>query len=100
LLVLSLRGRPILPPEVGATLSEFAEDVQKTLGNPGVVPNSVRFELGGAYAQQQIAFRGLAAIFGAAIAAVFVLLLFLYENFATAIATLVMPLLAVCAVFI
>jgi predicted RND superfamily exporter protein len=35
-----------------------------------------------------------------AIAAVFVLLLFLYESFAAAIAILVMPLLAVCAVFI
>ena len=39
-------------------------------------------------------------MFGAAISAVFVLLLFLYESFATAIAILVMPLLAVCAVFI
>jgi hypothetical protein len=68
--------------------------------DPGVVPNSVRFELGGAYAQQQIAFRGLAAVFGAALAPVFVLLLFLYESFATAIAILMMPLLAVCAVFI
>ena len=60
----------------------------------------MRLELGGAYAQQQIAFRGLAGVFGAAIAAVFVLLLFLYESFAAAIAILVMPLLAVCAVFI
>jgi CzcA family heavy metal efflux pump len=84
----------------GRDLGSVAADVQKTLGNPGVVPNSVRFELGGAYAQQQIAFRALAAVFGAAIAAVFVLLLFLYESFATAIAIMVMPLLAVCAVFI
>jgi len=84
----------------GRDLGSVAADVQKTLGDPGVVPNSVRFELGGAYAQQQIAFRGLAAVFGAAVAAVFVLLLFLYESFATAIAILTMPLLAVCAVFI
>jgi CzcA family heavy metal efflux pump len=84
----------------GRDLGSVAADVQKTLGTPGIVPNSVRFELGGAYAQQQIAFRGLAAVFGAAIAAVFVLLLFLYESFAIAIAILVMPLLAVCAVFI
>jgi multidrug efflux pump subunit AcrB len=84
----------------GRDLGSVAADVQKALGDPGVVPNSVRFELGGAYAQQQIAFRGLAAVFGAALAAVFVLLLFLYESFATAIAILIMPLLAVCAVFI
>src|ERR1700726_4279617 len=84
----------------GRDFGSVAADVQKTLGDPGVVPNSVRFELGGAYAQQQIAFRGLAAVFGAAVAAVFVLLLFLYESFATAIAILTMPLLAVCAVFI
>jgi multidrug efflux pump subunit AcrB len=84
----------------GRDLGSVAADVQKTLGTPGIVPDSVRFELGGAYAQQQIAFRGLAAVFGAAIAAVFVLLLFLYECFAIAIAILVMPLLAVCAVFI
>jgi|HubBroStandDraft_6_1064221.scaffolds.fasta_scaffold14772_2 CzcA family heavy metal efflux pump len=84
----------------GRDLGSVAADVQKTLGDPGIVPNSVRFELGGAYAQQQIAFRGLAAVFGGAVAAVFVLLLFLYESFATAIAILTMPLLAVCAVFI
>jgi multidrug efflux pump subunit AcrB len=84
----------------GRDLGSVAADVQKSLENPNLVPNLVRFELGGAYAQQQIAFRGLAAVFGAAIAAVFVLLLFLYESFATAIAILVMPLLAVCAVFI
>jgi CzcA family heavy metal efflux pump len=84
----------------GRDLGSVAADVQQTLRNPGIVPNAVRFELGGAYAQQQIAFRGLVMVFGAALAAVFVLLLFLYESFATAIAILVMPLLAVCAVFI
>jgi multidrug efflux pump subunit AcrB len=84
----------------GRDLGSVAADVQKSLENPVLVPNSVRFELGGACAQLQIAFRGLAAVFGAAIAAVFVLLLFLYESFATSIAIMVMPLLAVCAVFI
>ena len=84
----------------GRDLGSVAADVRKSLESSTLVPNSVRFELGGAYAQQQIAFRGLAGVFGAAIAAVFVLLLFLYESFATAIAVLVMPLLAVCAVFI
>jgi CzcA family heavy metal efflux pump len=84
----------------GRDLGSVAADIQKTLAEPGLVPNSVRVELGGAYAQQQIAFRGLATVFGAAMGAVFVLLLFLYESFATAIAIMIMPLLAVSAVFI
>ena len=84
----------------GRDLGSVAADIQKTLTTPGLLPNSVRSELGGAYAQQQIAFRALAAVFAAAVAAVFVLLLFLYESFAVAIAILVLPLLAVCAVFI
>jgi multidrug efflux pump subunit AcrB len=84
----------------GRDLGSVAADVQSVLGKPGLLANTVRFELGGTYAQQQIAFRGLAAVFGAAIAAVFVLLLFLYESFSIAFAILLMPLLAVCAVFI
>ena len=84
----------------GRDLGSVAADVQSILAKPGLLPNTVRFELGGTYAQQQVAFRGLAAVFGAAIAAVFVLLLFLYESFSIAFAILLMPLLAVCAVFI
>jgi Cu/Ag efflux pump CusA len=45
----------------GRDLGSVTADVQKTLAAPGVVPDTVRFGLGGAYAQQQIAFRGLAA---------------------------------------
>jgi multidrug efflux pump subunit AcrB len=84
----------------GRDLGSVAADVQSVLARPGLLPNTVRFELGGTYAQQQIAFHGLAAVFAAAIAAVFLLLLFLYESFAIAFAILLMPLLAVCAVFI
>ena len=84
----------------GRDLGSVAADVQSILAKPGLLPKTMRFELGGTYAQQQIGFRGLAAVFGAAIAAVFVLLLFLYESFAIASAILLMPLLAVCAVFI
>ena len=57
------------------------------------------YELGGLYMQQQIAFRGLVAVFVAALALVFLLLLFLYEQFAAAIAIMVSPLLAMTAVF-
>ena len=58
------------------------------------------YELGGLYKEQQIAFRGLIAVFSAALALVFLLLLFLYEDFAAAIAIMVSPLLAMSAVFI
>jgi len=54
----------------------------------------------GSIQQQQIAFRGLIEVFAAALAAVFVLLLFLYESFRVALAILMMPLFAVCAVFV
>jgi multidrug efflux pump subunit AcrB len=58
------------------------------------------YELGGLYQQQQIAFRGLILVFVAALALVFLLLLFLYEEFAAAIAIMASPLLAMAAVFI
>lgn len=83
----------------GRDLGSVAADIQTAIG-AGVVPASVRVELGGAYAQQQIAFRGLVEVFAAAVAAVFALLLFLYESVTIAVAILLMPLLAVCAVFI
>ena len=51
------------------------------LSAPGVLPAGVTFEMGGLYAEQQSAFRGLAAVFAAALAIVTVLLLLLYENF-------------------
>jgi CzcA family heavy metal efflux pump len=81
-------------------LGSVAADVQTVLAQPGLLPNGVRYELGGLYQQQQIAFRGLIEVFAAALAAVFVLLLFLYESFAVATAILMMPLFAVCAVFV
>ena len=84
----------------GRDLGSGAADVRRLLGQAGFLPASVRYELGGLYQQQQIAFRGLMVVFAAAAAAVFVLLLFLYERFAVAIAILVMPLLATCAVFV
>jgi multidrug efflux pump subunit AcrB len=70
------------------------------LSQPDSLPLSIRYELGGLYQQQQIAFRGLLLVFAAAPGSVFVLLLFLYERFSIAIAILTMPLLATCAVFV
>ncbi|MDQ6957671.1 MAG: efflux RND transporter permease subunit [Mariprofundaceae bacterium] len=71
----------------------------KTLLATSIIPPKVRVELGGLYLQQQQAFRGLMQVFAAAVALVFVLLLFLYERFRAALAILAMPLLAMGVVF-
>ena len=84
----------------GRDLGSVMADVQSMLTPKGVVPNGVTYELGGLYAQQQIAFRGLMQVFAAAAALVFLLLLFMYESFAMAVAIMATSLLAVSAVFI
>ena len=58
-----------------------------------------RYELGGLYAQQQIAFAGLGRVFAAAIIAEFVLLLFLYERFWIPIIVMSASALSTTAVF-
>ena len=81
-------------------LGSAAADVRRILNQPNFLPQSIRYELGGLYQQQQTAFRGLVLVFAAAAGAVFALLLFLYERFSVAISILIMPLLAACAVFV
>ncbi len=93
--MIAVTGR-ISGRDMGSTIRE----VKRTLARQGLLPNSVYYELGGLYKQQQIAFRGLAAVFGAALGLVFILLLFLYEDFAAAAAILAIPLLATGSVFI
>src|SRR5579859_8038700 len=82
----------------GRDLGSVAADVQKLIEDQKLVPSPLRYRLGGLYQQQQIAFAGLIRVFGAAVALVFVLLLFLYESFVAAAVILLMPLLAVAAV--
>ena len=84
----------------GRSLGKTIADVKSTLNHHGLLPKGVYFELGGLYKQQQIAFHGLIAVFGAAVALVFLLLLFLYERFRVALAIMACPLLAALAVFI
>ena len=74
-------------------------DVKRVLAQPGLLPGGVYYTLGGLYQQQQQAFRGLAAVFAAATALVFLALLFLYERFRIALAIMAAPLLAASAVF-
>jgi len=84
----------------GRDLGSTIADVKRVLAQPGLLPADLYLELGGLYRQQQIAFRGLVAVFAAALALVFLLLLYLYEDFAAALAILTSPLLATAAVFL
>jgi multidrug efflux pump subunit AcrB len=85
---------------VGRDTASAAQEVQRLVGKPGFLPAGVTFEMGGLYAEQQAAFQALALVFVAAVAAVFVLLLVIYESFRIALAILVMPLTAASAVAI
>jgi len=84
----------------GRDTGSAAAEVEKIVARPGLLPPGVTFEMGGLFAEQQAAFRGMALVFAAAVAAVFVLLLLIYESFRTAFAILLMPLAAASAVAI
>ena len=79
----------------GTTLAE----VRHVLAQPGLLPKGVYYTLGGLYQQQQIAFRGLAMVFAAAAALVFLALLFIYNRFGIAVSIMLGSLLAASAVF-
>lgn len=81
--------------DMGSTIA----DIKQILKQPNLLPDNIYYELGGLYKQQQIAFKGLIAVFISALALVFLLLLFLYEDFAAATAILSAPLLATGMVF-
>jgi len=80
---------------IGAAVS----DVQHVLIQPGMLGAGVRYELGGLYQQQQIAFAGLARVFAAALVAEFILLLFLYERLWLPVIIIACSLLSTTAVF-
>ncbi len=82
--------------DMGSTILE----IKKVLANDDLLPFNMYYELGGLYQQQEIAFNGLIEVFIAALALIFVLLLFMYEDFYAAIAIIISPLLAMPAVFI
>ncbi|WP_298439812.1 efflux RND transporter permease subunit, partial [Geobacter sp.] len=84
----------------GRDMGSAVREVRRALGQAGLIPRGVYFELGGMYRQQQIAFRGLIGVFVAALALVFLLLLFLYERFRIVLAIAVIPLLSLSAVFV
>ncbi len=74
--------------------------VQSMLKKPGLFPPGYYVRIGGLYAQQQMAFKGLLIVMLAGLALIFLLLLFLYEEFGRALALLCIPLLSISAVFI
>jgi multidrug efflux pump subunit AcrB len=84
----------------GRDMGSTIRDVVHLLNQPGILPQSVYYGLGGLYKQQRIAFRGLISVFAAAVMLVFTLLLFLYENYRSALAMLSISLLAVASVFV
>ncbi len=83
----------------GRDMGSTIKDVIRTLHDPGLIPSSVYVQLGGMYEQQQIAFKGLIAVFLAAVSLVFALLLYLYESFRVAVSMMVTALIAISAVF-
>jgi CzcA family heavy metal efflux pump len=84
----------------GRDIGSVIAQVKQALNRTGLLPKGVYYDLGGLYAEQQDAFAGLVAVFGGAVALIFLLLLFLYESFGVAIVMLVTSLLALAAVFI
>jgi CzcA family heavy metal efflux pump len=84
----------------GRDTGSAAQEVERVVSTPGLLPAGVSFEMGGLYAEQKQAFQGMALVFAAAVAAVFILLLFLYESFRIVLSILVMPLVAASAVAI
>ena len=84
----------------GRDMGSVIRDVKSVLARSGFFPKGVYYTLGGLYAQQQIAFTGLVAVFVSAVILVFLLLLFLYERFRVVVSMLVSTLLALTCVFI
>jgi CzcA family heavy metal efflux pump len=84
----------------GRDLGSTVRDIRAALQKPGLLPPQVTFVLGGAFAEQQAAFAGLLVVLGAAVALIFLLLLYVYENFQVAAAILFTTVLALPIVFL
>ena len=84
----------------GRSMGPAAQEVEQALKKSGLLSKGIYYEMGGLYRQQQIAFLGLITVFTAAVSLVFLLLLFLYERFLIVITIILMPLMAMAAVFI
>ena len=83
----------------GRRLGAAIADVTRMLARPGMLPSGIRYELGGTYQHQQIAFASQQRAFAAALIAEFILLLVLYERFWLPIIIIFTSLLSTSAVF-
>jgi multidrug efflux pump subunit AcrB len=83
----------------GRGIGAAVGDVIAALDKPGTLGPGVRYELGGLYQQQQIAFAGLVRVFGAALVAEFLLLLVLYRRLMLPVIIIGCSLLSTSAVF-
>ncbi|MBC3767552.1 efflux RND transporter permease subunit [Neptunicella marina] len=82
--------------DIGSTVRE----IKSLISTSQLLKKDMYFELGGLYQQQQQAFSGLITVFISAVAILFTLLLYLYEDFLICIAILSVALLAAGTVFI
>jgi multidrug efflux pump subunit AcrB len=83
----------------GRGIGAAVGDVTAALDAPGTLAPGIRYEMGGLYQQQQIAFSGLTKVFGAALIAEFILLLILYRRFWLPVIIIGCSLLSTTAVF-
>ncbi len=84
----------------GRDMGSAIHDVKAVMKRPGLLHGGVYYSLGGLYAQQQIAIKGMLMVFAAAVMLVFLLLLVLYESFRVALAILITTMISMPAVFI
>ncbi|MDE3019414.1 MAG: efflux RND transporter permease subunit, partial [Nitrospirota bacterium] len=91
---------PVTARISGRDMGSTVRDVTAVLDRPGFLPDGLYYRLGGLYQEQQSAFRGLLAVIAAAVALVFILLLFLYESLRIGAILLTIPLLSLAAVFV
>ena len=84
----------------GRDMGSVMRDVKQVMDAPGTLPSGMYYELGGLYQQQQSAFHDLLAVLAAAVALVFLLLLFLYERFRVALSVMAIPVMSLSAVFV
>lgn len=99
-------GRENLEPMVAVTgriqgrgIGAAVGDVTAALDKLGALSPGVRYEMGGLYQQQQIAFSGLIKVFAMALVAELVLLLALYRRFWLPVIIIACSLLSTTAVF-
>jgi multidrug efflux pump subunit AcrB len=83
----------------GRGIGAAVGDVKRLLDRPGALSPGVRYELGGLYQQQQIAFDGLVKVFLAALVAELVLLVVLYRSLVLPAVIIGCSLLSTSAVF-